>query len=311
MSGLPPGRRARPGVLALALAYLLLAPPGFLLGPLAGLLALSRPTTFREWAWLGLAAGWMCVWLVPAGNLMDQLLRATAVLTTGGFLAITLVGRAPAFRRGLASLGFATAALVLWASAFHLAWSDLKAVIGRDAARSLSALASQAATAGSDETAELLRQMASSAPSMAMLTPALVFLSGLLGTLLAWNLYQSIAVRAMGDPPAPFPSFRFSDQMVWLPVAGLALVLFPPVPALGEAGANLLLVAVGLYAARGLAVVGAGAGRVPRLTTTFVALVAFFLLPFVVGGLTLLGLADTWLDFRGRPASSGTGGFDR
>jgi hypothetical protein len=311
MTGLPPGRRARPGVLALALAYLLLAPPGFLLGPLAGLLALSRPTTFREWAWLGLAAGWMCMWLAPAGNLMEQLLRAAAVLVTGGFLAITLVDRASVFRRALVALGFASAALLLWSFAFHLAWADLKSMIGRDAARTFSMLASQAATTGSEETADLLRQMAGSAPSLAMLTPALVFLSGLLGTLLAWSLYQGIAVRAMGDPPAPFPSFRFSDQMVWLPVAGLALVLFPPTPALGEAGANLLLVAVALYAARGLAVVGAGAGRVPRLTTTFVALVAFFLLPFVLGGLTLLGLADTWLDFRRRPASPGTGGFDR
>jgi hypothetical protein len=31
-----------------------------------------------------------------------------------------------------------------------------------------------------------------------------------------------------------------------------------------------------------------------------------FLLPFVLGGLTLLGLADTWLDFRRRLAMSTT-----
>ena len=69
--------------------------------------------------------------------------------------------------------------------------------------------------------------------------------------------------------------------------------------------------AVTLYAARGLAVVGAGAGRLPRVTTAFVTVVALFLLPFVLGGLTLLGLADTWLDFRRRPASPATGGFNR
>jgi hypothetical protein len=33
-------------------------------------------------------------------------------------------------------------------------------------------------------------------------------------------------------------------------------------------------------------------------------IIAMFLLPFVVGGLTLLGLADTWLDFRRRLASA-------
>jgi hypothetical protein len=31
-----------------------------------------------------------------------------------------------------------------------------------------------------------------------------------------------------------------------------------------------------------------------------------FLLPFVFGGLTLLGLADTWLDFRRRLTASTT-----
>ena len=43
------------------------------------------------------------------------------------------------------------------------------------------------------------------------------------------------------------------------------------------------------------------------LGTSWAALAAFVFLPFVVGGLTLLGLADTWVDFRRRMASA-TGG---
>jgi hypothetical protein len=38
--------------------------------------------------------------------------------------------------------------------------------------------------------------------------------------------------------------------------------------------------------------------------------VTLLLLPFVLGGLTLLGLADTWLDFR-RRLTPVTGGFHR
>jgi hypothetical protein len=38
--------------------------------------------------------------------------------------------------------------------------------------------------------------------------------------------------------------------------------------------------------------------------------ISLFLLPFVAGGLTLLGLADTWLDFR-RRATPANRGFDR
>jgi uncharacterized protein YybS (DUF2232 family) len=61
-----------------------------------------------------------------------------------------------------------------------------------------------------------------------------------------------------------------------------------------------------LYAARGLAVFSAGSKRVPRAVIAILGVVAMFLLPFVVGGLTLLGLADTWLDFRRRLATSTT-----
>ena len=71
-------------------------------------------------------------------------------------------------------------------------------------------------------------------------------------------------------------------------------------------GANLLLVWAVLYAVRGLAVFAAGARRVPAPVIATLALIAMLLLPFVVGGLTLLGLADTWLDFRRRLAASAT-----
>jgi hypothetical protein len=40
------------------------------------------------------------------------------------------------------------------------------------------------------------------------------------------------------------------------------------------------------------------------------AMVTIVLLPFVLGGLTIVGLADTWLDFR-RRLTPATGGHDR
>jgi hypothetical protein len=87
-------------------------------------------------------------------------------------------------------------------------------------------------------------------------------------------------------------------------VVGLALCLLP-LPAVWNAiGVNLLMVWAFLYAARGLAVFSAGSRRVPGHVIATLTVVAMFLLPFVIGGLTLLGLADTWLDFRRRlPAS--------
>jgi uncharacterized protein YybS (DUF2232 family) len=76
-------------------------------------------------------------------------------------------------------------------------------------------------------------------------------------------------------------------------------------------GANLLLVLGALYAARGLAVVATQSRGVAGPVAAVLVLISLFLLPFVVGGLTLLGLADTWLDFRRRLTAPATGGFDR
>jgi hypothetical protein len=64
-----------------------------------------------------------------------------------------------------------------------------------------------------------------------------------------------------------------------------------------------------LYAARGLAVVLTQAGGIAGPVGAVLGIIAVFLLPFVVGGLTLLGLADTWLDFRRRLSTPSTGGF--
>lgn len=254
---------------------------------------------------------WLGVWLQPAGGVVDQLLRAAGVLVAGGFVAVSLGWKAPLFRRAVAAVGLAGLALALWCAALHLDWHELKMALSRDVVRSFEDLAGQADAAGSDDAGRFLRQLADGAPMWAALTPGLLFLNALAGVVLGWSLYHRIAARPLGAPPGPFAGFRFTDQAVWLPVAGLALVLWPAAPPVHDAGVNLLLVAGALYAVRGLAVVGAGAGRLPRVTTALVTLVALFLLPFVLGGLTLLGLADTWLDFRRRPASPATGGFNR
>jgi hypothetical protein len=93
-------------------------------------------------------------------------------------------------------------------------------------------------------------------------------------------------------------------------VVGLALMLLPEPEWARAAGANVLLVWVALYATRGLAVVVTVAARTPGTVLVVIALVTVILMPFVLGGLTIVGLADTWLDFR-RRVTPATGGYDR
>ena len=70
---------------------------------------------------------------------------------------------------------------------------------------------------------------------------------------------------------------------------------------------QILSAAVATPMAIGLTALGAMV-TVTRWVLAAVTLASMFLLPFVLGGLTLLGLADTWLDFRRRLATPATGG---
>ena len=136
--------------------------------------------------------------------------------------------------------------------------------------------------------------------TVAQLYPALLAIAAVAGLRLAWAWYHRVSTRPLGAPPLPFPAFRFNDQFVWGWVLALGLCLLPVPDPWPVVGANLLLLWTALYATRGLAIVLAGAGQVPRSVMVVLGAISMFLMPFVAGGLTLLGLADTWLDFRRR-----------
>ena len=68
---------------------------------------------------------------------------------------------------------------------------------------------------------------------------------------------------------------------------------------------NLLVVWVGLYAVRGLAVAQNASRSWPFPGKLLMFAFAFLALPIAFGTLVTLGLADTWLDFRNRPVPDG------
>jgi hypothetical protein len=295
-------------VLALA-GYLLFAPPVFVFGPLAGLLLLSRPGTVREWIWLLAAAAWSLLWLQQVGGLGAQVIRAGAVLLCGTFLALTLWRPSNAVGRALAATAGAGVALVLWMRGLGIGWPQLVSGVDRDLAAYQTALSAQWRVAGAPQ--ELIDRASAVMHSVSQVYPAMLAIAAIAGLRLAWAWYHRLAVRPLGTPPAPFRSFGFNDQLVWGWVAAVALALLPMPGPWRLLGANLLLVLGALYAARGLAVVATQSRGVASPVAAVLVLISLFLLPFVVGGLTLLGLADTWLDFRRRLTTPATGGFDR
>jgi hypothetical protein len=148
------------------------------------------------------------------------------------------------------------------------------------------------------------------ADTISLLYPGLLALAAIAGLRLAWAWYHRIADRPVGAPPVPFPGFGFNDQLIWGWVLGLALALLSEPSWAPVAGANVLLVWGALYATRGLAVVTFFGRRTPPVVLVALGLITVVMLPFVLGGLTIVGLADTWLDFR-RRLTPATGGYDR
>jgi hypothetical protein len=191
---------------------------------------------------------------------------------------------------------------------FGVSWAEIQRAVEHNLSiynREL--LARLSAASPSSPNADSLRdELAAMVRTVGSLYPGLLVLASLGGLRLAWTWHHRISRHPIGPAPAAFSAFGFSDQLVWGWVVALALCLLPLPKVAGFVGANLLLVLAVMYAMRGLAVFSAGSGRVPGPVIAALTVVAMFLLPFVVGGLTLLGLADTWLDFRRRLAASAT-----
>lgn len=291
----------------------MVAPWGLFLVPLTLLLLLSRPRRFVEWWWLALGLLWTAAWWTAPGSLSDQAVKAWGALLAGSFLFLAVGRRRPAGEAALSAAVVSGAVFAVLLRATGLDFRALELATARDlwaSYRDLIAAAASQGTAASATLVGFLSTVADTAGQMAQLAPAMLFLVGALGLGLAWRWYHRIAAEPVGAPMAPFEAFRFSDHLVWLMVAGLALALAQATGLLPTDGvaANLLVALGGLYVARGLAVIWPG---VRRLTWPgrILALVAVVLLSvFVVTGLFGLGLADTWIDFRRRRLARAQGG---
>ena len=132
-----------------------------------------------------------------------------------------------------------------------------------------------------------------------ILFPAMLALESLAALGLAWALYHRIGRSRLGPPLGALKDFRFNDQLVWGLIAGLVMVVVPPLAQLRAVGANLLVFFGALYALRGLGVVMwfLAPGRF-----VLALLIGFAVLFWHVIGVLALGLGagDTWLDWRRR-----------
>lgn len=298
-------------------AYVLFTWPvmtAFLFGPLAVLVAVSRPQGRRAWLWLAALALWLSLWAAQPGGLLEELVRASAVLSTGiGVLFLLFTPGSVSTRslRGTAVVVLGTAAL---SRMVGLHWRDVELAVvqqGMAAQRAAMDLLSRGGKSPDLATLDALRTLGEGLRPMAPFFPGVLALLLFAGLCLAAMLAPRIAGRTVAPLPGRFDDFRFSDHLVWLVILGLVGVLFAGTSWTAGPAASLVAFGVGLYALRGSAVLATALRYAPRLFVVMLVVGGLFLLPFAVGGLALLGLADIWLDFRRRMAPPPSGGLDR
>lgn len=285
----------------LVVAFLFLAPPLFLLAPMALLLVFSSPKTGREWLWIVLAGGGSLKLLLDmvGADLPSRLIGTAGLLSAAGFVVVAhLLPRASTVTRGLVVISASAAGLAAWILWFSLDLTPVDAAVAAQMQRSIELWLEGAS-------AEQLAAAKASAGSVARLFPGMVALQALLGLALAWRWYHRIAVRPLPPPPGPLRGFRFNDHLIWGAIFTLGVALLPLGEPAGRVAQNVLVVWVGLYAVRGLAIAQNALRSWPLPGKLLMFAFAFLALPIAFGTLVTLGLADTWLDFRNRPVPDG------
>ncbi len=270
--------------------------------------------------WLALALV-MIVWLQPAGNRYSVIERGWVLVLVSLFGLISLAGpsstrffpRALTAVAGTASL--AALLLVGTAGATQLVSRVTRVELARrpnaalewvrgitePTAKGRTVSTPPAATGSVETLGRTLEEVLRTLPEDAVpIYPALLGLESLAALALAWELFHYMSRTRLGEPLRPIREFRFSDRLAWGFIVGATLVVLPTGEPWRTVGLNFVLFFGAVYAVRGLGVLvwfletrRASASAVVALAVTASLLSA----PAAIG-LGLLGLGDSWVDWR-------------
>ena len=240
--------------------------------------------------------------LVPPEGGIWWIERGWGLLLGGWFVALTLRWPDTAFITR--ALGAVTGAVAVAVAFFSRRPRDLALVDGA-VMRQLEAMGTQAATAAEGlaadpefataitETVRVVTEL------RGQFYPGLLMIASVSGLGVAWWLYVRLA-QGSDKGLGPLRDFRFNDQLVWVAIASVVLVLWGSAGPAAEAGANGLLFMSALYAVRGAGVVVFVTGGVSLTGGFLLALGILLIPPYVMSAALFIGLGDTWLDVRAR-----------
>ena len=131
--------------------------------------------------------------------------------------------------------------------------------------------------------------------------PAVLAMQTLVAMAIAWALFHRFSRTRLGEELGRLREFRFNDHWIWSVVVGLVLALLPALEALRPLGINLLVFFGALYAIRGAGVLAFFLRPGRSLLGLLVGIALLLLLrDGAVIALGLVGLGDTWADWRRR-----------
>lgn len=286
--------------------------PGMAACALAGWILGGRFWLFAAW---GALATWMLSVRIPEAGAFDSLSRGWVLLLAAAFGLTSVLGRSkPFFPRALGATAMAAGMGLLLLLTGPARLDDLGRTAANEFSRRLDVVTreydARSRTPEWQEFAQRFpnaiaviergeRQLPQMARGALTVFPALLGLQSIALLALAWALYHRASRVRIGPPLGTLAEFRFSDQLVWGVVLGVTLLVVPSLREAREVGLNLVVFFGALYALRGLGVLSwfLAPGRPTPVLLVIAAVVA----GPVVGIFALgLGLADTWIDWRGR-----------
>ena len=264
-------------------------------------MVLARGRALSELVALIVAALGIAASLAGGSELGPGLLKASGVALAVGFGLLSLHRTWPVLTRAGLSLLIAAVALGIWCQMKGIHWSDLERTFTAALVATYHAVPGLSRDPATQrQLQDLIGPMIASAPDIGRVMPGLLGLQGLAGMGLAGVWQHRLARNPTGPAPLAFRRFRFNDHLIWGAILTLASLL-APLPAAGRALAiSLLVVWAGLYGFRGLAVLTALLAGTPVSVRVAAAGLAVLLNPIALGACLAVGLADTWIDIRGR-----------
>jgi len=305
------GRQWR--LIAALVAFALFAPVGLFALPLAALLVLSPPLRARVAFVAIVAGGFSLSWLLQPGDLPEQVVRAMSLIAVASFIPITFFTRASVCHSALAAGTSAVLAVTALLNVMGRPWGELRWWVEHRmgyAARIMARSIWSRQNGGGVEARQLEEVVEASVRFVADYHLALVTLQVIAGLSLATVVYHRLATKPRSVSPGRFSDFRFADQLGWVAIAALVVVLVPLFAEARVGALNVLLVIGTLFGIRGIAVVGLGMQRsgVSYAVMFLFVVAAILLLPAAIVGAILLGIVDTRFDLRRRWYTPPSGG---